>query len=257
MSIKYRSDIDGLRAVAVLLVVFYHAGFKFISGGFVGVDVFFVISGFLITSIIQKEIINSEFKLFNFYVRRIRRILPSFYVVIFFTIFFGYFLLLPSDYTLLAKSFMASSVFIANMYFWKSTGGYFNSNTDELPLLHIWSLSLEEQFYFIWPFVLIFILSTKLKKIIIPIITVVIISLFLLSEWAALMKPNAAYYFLPTRAGELLIGALLAIMVASGTKLTNTLAQWASILGAVLILYSALILSKSSVFPGSIHYYHV
>ena len=250
MSFKYRSDIDGLRAIAVLFVIFYHAGFKVISGGFIGVDVFFVISGFLITSIIQKEILNKEFKLFNFYVKRIRRILPSFYVVIFTTICCGFFLLLPSDFILLAKSFLASSIFIANMYFWKSTGGYFNSNTDELPLLHLWSLSLEEQFYFIWPFFLILVLGTKFKRFIILLLSVVVILLFAFSEWAATAKPNAAYYFLPTRAGELLIGGLLAMLVSSGVKLKQTVAEWCSILGVVLLVYSALILSKSSVFPG-------
>ncbi|WP_085301683.1 acyltransferase family protein [Colwellia polaris] len=250
MSFKYRSDIDGLRAIAVLLVIFYHAGFKVISGGFIGVDVFFVISGFLITSIIQKEILNKEFKLFNFYIKRIRRILPAFYVVIFTTIFCGFFILLPSDFTLLAKSFLASSIFIANMYFWKATGGYFNSNTDELPLLHIWSLSLEEQFYFIWPFFLILVLGAKFKKIIIPLLSVVVILLFAFSEWAAITKPNAAYYFLPTRAGELLIGGLLAILVSSGVKLKQFVAQLCSIFGVVLLVYSAFILSKSSVFPG-------
>jgi len=250
MSLKYRSDIDGLRAIAVLLVIFYHAGFKAISGGFVGVDVFFVISGFLITSIISKDIQRNEFKLFNFYIKRIKRILPSFYVVIFTTLFLGFFLLLPNDFIALAKSFIASSIFLANMFFWKVTGGYFNSNTGEMPLLHIWSLSLEEQFYFIWPFVLLFIFKSKWNKSIIPLTVIAVISIFIFSEWAAVHKPNAAYYFLPSRAGELLIGALLAITLASGFRLNPYLANYISVFGGILILGSAFSLSKSSVFPG-------
>ncbi|MBA6349452.1 acyltransferase family protein [Colwellia sp. BRX8-9] len=250
MSLKYRPDIDGLRAIAVLLVIFYHAGFKVISGGFVGVDVFFVISGFLITSIINKDIQKNEFKLFNFYVKRIKRILPSFYVVIFTTLLIGFFLLLPNDFIALGKSFLASSMFFANMFFWKVTGGYFNSSTGEMPLLHIWSLSLEEQFYFIWPFFLLFILKSRANKSIIPLTLVAVICLFIFSEWAAIHKPNAAYYFLLTRAGELLIGALLALTLASGFRLKPSLAKYLSIFGGVLILVPAFSLSKTSVFPG-------
>jgi len=250
MSFKYRPDIDGLRAIAVLLVIFYHAGFKIISGGFVGVDVFFVISGFLITSIIAQDIKENRFNFFSFYVKRIKRILPSFYLVIFTTISLGFLLLLPNDLVALSKSFLASSLFFANMYFWKVTGGYFNTSTGEMPLLHIWSLSLEEQFYFVWPVVLLVILKSRFSKSITPLIIVSIIFTFLLSEWAAINKPNAAYYYLPTRAGELLIGALLAIILASGVKLKSNLANCLSILGCVFIFGSAFGLSKASTFPG-------
>ena len=139
---NYRADIDGLRALAVLMVVFYHAGFDFIPGGFVGVDVFFVISGYLITGIILREQDEGRFSFSSFYVRRMKRILPAFYVVGFSTVFVGYFLLLPSDYVSLANSFFAASTFTANIYFWLESGGYFSSSADEMPLLHTWSLYL-------------------------------------------------------------------------------------------------------------------
>ena len=255
MSLKYRADIDGLRAIAVLLVLFYHAGFKIISGGFIGVDVFFVISGFLITSIIKEEIENKEFRLSSFYIRRVKRILPSFYLVVFTTLFLGFFLLLPSDFVNLSKSTLASSLFMANIYFWKVTGGYFNSNADEMPLLHIWSLSVEEQFYFIWPLFLIFALSNNLKRNLVLWVIAIIVFLFLFSEWVAINKPNAAYYFLPTRAGELLIGAVLAIAMSSGFRAKKNLEGLISMVGIFLILFSAFVMSESSTFPGVNSFY--
>jgi len=250
MNFKYRPDIDGLRAIAVLLVIFYHSGFNYISGGFIGVDVFFVISGYLITSIIYKDIKFNKFQLKNFYIKRVKRILPSFYVVIFTTLFFGYFLLLPNDFVVLTKSFLASAFFITNMFFWKVTGGYFSSNTGEIPLLHIWSLSVEEQFYFIWPLLLLIFIKSRLKTFILPILVVTIISTFMISEWAAINKPNAAYYFLPTRAGELLIGVFLAIYLSSTRKLKPLIAELVSITGLSLIISSALFLTELSTFPG-------
>ncbi len=250
MTLKYRKDIDGLRALAVLLVVLYHAGFSFLSGGFVGVDVFFVISGFLITSIIYKAIYSGDFSLVEFYIKRVKRILPSFYIVVITTVILGYFILLPSDFVGLAKSALASTFFVANIYFWKTTGGYFNTNTDELPLLHLWSLSVEEQFYFIWPFLLILLVKVNLKRLSFCFLVLLVIFLFLFSQWAAINKPNAAYYFLPTRAGELLLGGGLGIAIQNGFRLSRLTSSFFSLLGLGLIIGSSFVLTKSSIFPG-------
>ncbi len=247
---KYRKDIDGLRAIAVLLVVFYHAGFKVISGGFIGVDVFFVISGFLITTIIYNATQNGTPFFFNFYIKRIKRILPSFYVVILATLVFGYFILIPDDLVGLTKSILASSLFLANIYFWKTSGGYFTANTEELPLLHLWSLSVEEQFYFVWPLLLFFLVRTNSKRFIIYFTAVTITILLSFSEWAAINKPNAAYYFLPTRAGELLLGGLLSLIILNGYRIKKTTATILSYIGFLLIIIPSFFLSHNSVFPG-------
>lgn len=167
-AIKYRPDIDGLRALAVLPVVFFHAGFEFFSGGFVGVDVIFVISGFLITSIIYSEICGGRFSLLQFYERRVRRIMPALLVVLAFTLLAGYFLLLPEEFSYLGESTLATLLFIANIFFWSETG-YFAIEAKSTPLLHMWSLGVEEQFYLFFPLLLTFIhrFRTKLNLVIV------------------------------------------------------------------------------------------
>ncbi|OPH36221.1 acyltransferase [Moraxella lacunata] len=149
----YRPDIDGLRALAVLSVVAFHINENWLSGGFLGVDIFFVISGFLITSIIYREINEGKFSFQNFYIRRIRRILPVFFFVMIVGLCFGWYIFLKQDYLGLLKSAIASTAFMANFYFARQSG-YFDISNHEKPLLHIWSLSIEEQFYFIFPVIL-------------------------------------------------------------------------------------------------------
>ncbi|MCH2025389.1 MAG: acyltransferase [Verrucomicrobiales bacterium] len=150
----YRPDIDGLRAIAVIGVLFFHADLG-ISGGYVGVDVFFVISGFLITGLIIKELRNKSFSVLGFWERRARRILPALFVVTLATISLGYFFLLPAEYELLGSSVLWLSLVSSNIFFWKNTNSYFGGSAEEMPLLHTWSLSLEEQFYLIVPFALL------------------------------------------------------------------------------------------------------
>ena len=154
--IDYRPDIDGLRALAVLAVVGFHAGPGTFRGGFVGVDIFFVISGFLISSIIFKGLDRGDFSFLEFYVRRIRRIFPALMLVLAFSLVAGWYLLLIDDYRSLAKHVAAGAAFVPNFTLWQETG-YFDTDAARKPLLHLWSLGIEEQYYLVWP-LLVFLL---------------------------------------------------------------------------------------------------
>ena len=153
---KYRPEIDGLRALAVIPVILFHAGFDLFSGGFVGVDVFFVISGYLITTIIIEDLELKRFSIINFYERRARRILPALFFVMLLCIPFAWKWMLPNQIKDFAQSIVAVSLFVSNIQFWRESG-YFDSDTDEKPLLHTWSLAVEEQYYLLFPIFLIFI----------------------------------------------------------------------------------------------------
>lgn len=144
---QYRRDIDGLRAIAVMPVVSFHAGIPGFSGGFIGVDIFFVISGYLITKILYQEVLENRFSISAFYARRIRRIFPALFVVLAAVIAAGWFILTPYDMGNLGRSVLATTLFSSNFLFWKTTGGYFDGDSATLPLLHTWSLAVEEQFY--------------------------------------------------------------------------------------------------------------
>lgn len=152
---KYRREIDGLRALAIIPVVLFHAGFDSFSGGFVGVDVFFVISGYLISSIIMNDLDAGDFSVANFYERRARRILPALFLVMFISIPFSWFYLLPGDMVGFSKSLVAVPGFFSNILFWRDSG-YFGAENELKPLLHTWSLSVEEQYYLLFPILLIF-----------------------------------------------------------------------------------------------------
>jgi len=246
----YRHDIDGLRSIAVMMVVLYHFGFSSISGGFVGVDVFFVLSGFLITNIISKQIIEKTFSFETFFIRRIKRLMPALLVMVLVTLIVSGFILAPSDYARLAESVIWISSYAGNFFFWTEYGGYFSGDTREAPLLHTWSLAVEEQFYLLWP---LFIygaykwIGTN-KTIILSLVG----TLFLIwaSQYATEVTVGAAYYLLPTRAFELMIGATLALAwphIRNLSKRTNDLL---SISGIGLIIYSGITLSKYDSFPG-------
>lgn len=247
---KYRKDIDGLRSIAVMMVVLYHFGFQGISGGFVGVDVFFVISGFLISQIISKQVLDGSFSFKQFYVRRIKRLMPAMLVMVGVTFAIFSFVLLPNDYQMLSKSIIYVSAYLANIFFWKEYGGYFAGDTQEAPLLHTWSLAVEEQFYVFWPiFILLGYKGLGINKTIIATIIITIAAMFF-SEYATKITVGAAYYLLPTRAYELMIGALLAL---SWNKLPNPnkiTSDVLSISGLCMILYSAFTLTKIHSFPG-------
>ena len=205
---NYRPDIDGLRAVAVLGVILFHAGIP-LHGGYVGVDVFFVISGYLITQIILRETKEKKFSLKNFWVRRIRRILPAATLVTITTLCVGCLILDSTSFSSLGKSAIAQAIMIANVFFWRSSG-YFSEASELQPLLHTWSLSVEEQFYVVFPVLFVFLL--RRNRWTLSILGIASLASFAISIWGVSSHPSATFYLLPTRAWELAAGALLAIL---------------------------------------------
>ncbi len=205
----YRADIDGLRAFAVLSVMVYHALPQLMPGGFVGVDIFFVISGYLISQILYADLESGEFSLVGFYVRRMRRILPSLVVVLAACCLIADRFLLADELDNFARSLIASSSFVANIYFWGNTN-YFSGLAVLQPLLHLWSLSVEEQFYLIWPIALALIYSKRINPLILA-ASVGLVS-FVWSVHASATSPIAAFFAPQSRAWELMAGAILAWM---------------------------------------------
>jgi len=204
-SLAYRQDIDGLRAFAVISVVAYHAFPGILKGGFIGVDVFFVISGYLICGIILNELQQGTFSLWNFYSRRIRRIFPALIVVLATALAFGWFSLFSDEYRALGKHTFGGAAFISNFLFWRESG-YFDVAAKTKPLLHLWSLGIEEQFYIVFP-LLLWCCAKKHFRIVTVIIALCIVS-FLLNLYS--MASSAANFYSPvTRAWELLAGAAL------------------------------------------------
>lgn len=249
--LKYRPDIDGLRAIAVISVIIFHLNPDWLPGGFIGVDIFFVISGYLITSIIYSEMKDNTFSFQKFYMRRVKRILPVFFAVILTTLGLGYLIMLPGSFYELNKSAFAALFFFSNIYFAK-TGGYFE-NPDNFPLLHTWSLSVEEQYYLIWPIILLilFKLGYKHKKMITVTVSLLIISFTTAQIFAVSDKfSTLAYYLLPTRAGELLIGSILAFLHSQKNKEEYPCASVSGLAGIGLIILSLIFLQKNSIFPG-------
>ena len=248
-SFEYRKEIDGFRALAILPVVFYHAGIKLFSGGFVGVDVFFVISGYLITNIILSDIENKKFSLKNFYERRARRILPALLLVSVICIPFS-FLFFKDIYLLeFARSLVSLIFFSSNFLFW-SESGYFNTNTEFKPLTHTWSLSVEEQFYILFPIILLFLFN--FFKFFTKIFFIILFTLSLLfCVWGSFNYPNATFYLLPFRGWEIILGVLTAIyLYENKIKFKKVYNEFFSIIGFCLIFISIIFLDSKTVFPG-------
>lgn len=251
MLLDYRKDIDGLRAVAVLLVTLFHLGLP-ISGGFVGVDIFFVISGFLIASLIQKQILRDKFTFKGFYLHRMRRILPALITVIVATFIMGWFILVGKDYAQGTRLAIYSLFGFSNIYLYFKGSDYFAQDTDLIQLLHTWSLGVEEQFYFIAPIflILLFKFTYKTKWFNIILSSLVAIG-FSLSHYYALNNPSAAYYLLPSRFFELLMGVILALnystLPVSNNKIINNLL---ALLAFLLIFIPSFIITKQSIFPS-------
>lgn len=245
----YRQDIDGLRALAVLPVLFFHGGFEFFKGGYVGVDIFFVISGFLITSIILKESKTQTFSLLNFYERRARRILPALFFVMLVCIPFSWFWLPPSDLESFGGSLISTSTFWSNVFFWKESG-YFGVISELKPLLHTWSLAVEEQYYVLFPIFMIIFWRFGIRFITLFLLGVFLFSLSL-AEFGSNNYPEASFYLLPTRGWELLIGVFLAIYLEEKTQIRSLyINQTLSILGICMIFGSIIIFDDSTPFPG-------
>jgi len=245
--LTYRRDIDGLRAVAVLAVVGYHAFPASVRGGFVGVDVFFVISGFLITSILLQEAQDGRFSILNFYVRRIRRIFPALLVVMAAVLFAGWFLLLPRDFEAIGKNTLASAFFAANLVLMRGVG-YFEPSEDLNPLLHLWSLGVEEQFYIFWPLLIFLGVRFKLGRV--PAIATIALVSFAFNLWQTGQHPTANFYDPISRFWELLLGAGLAQARLSGFRLSVIPSQLASVVGSLLIGAAILIVRDTFDFPG-------
>lgn len=245
-SVTYRPDIDGLRAIAVLGVLFFHAGLG-CQGGFVGVDVFFVISGFLITSLILRDLREGTFSFVDFWARRIRRIVPALAAMTLAVVVIGYFGMFPDYYEALGKQVIALVLCVSNVKFWKETG-YFDTASDEKPLLHTWSLSVEEQFYFIIPIALFLVFRFKREKLALPLIALTCVISLVASVYAVTNHPSANFYLLPTRAWELGAGSLLAF---AGPIKNPKLREFSSFIGLALIIGCYFLFPEGVSFPGA------
>tara|TARA_B100001121_G_scaffold278771_1_gene269566 strand:- start:461 stop:2500 length:2040 start_codon:yes stop_codon:yes gene_type:complete len=247
---NYRSEIDGLRALAVLPVVFYHAGFELFSGGYVGVDVFFVISGYLITSIILRELNDNTFSLKIFYERRARRILPALTFIIIVSSFFAFIFLTKSELVGFFQSVKATLLFYSNFYFWKSTP-YFKTDSDFEPLLHTWSLSIEEQFYIVFPITLLFLYKFYKNKIFVFFVLVFFSSLFICQFLASKTGGTLNFYFTLSRAWELALGSICAyILTYKKLSFSETFKNFISIIGFILIFISVFYFDKKTLYPS-------
>ncbi|MDX5386345.1 MAG: acyltransferase [Marinobacter sp.] len=248
--ISYRPDIDGLRAVAVLAVVLFHAGFEEFSGGFVGVDVFFVISGYLIGSIVLKELESGSFTFRGFYERRVRRILPALFVVLIVTAVAGYFLLLPDEFVALGQASLATLFFGSNIYFWDKKSTYFGLDINTEPLLHTWSLGVEEQFYLFFPLLLWTLYKRGLSRNqLFAVFTLLFAASLALNLVATPFYTKFSFYMIPARAWELLLGVMLALGVLPEVRRAG-LAAVLAMAGLVLVLGTVLLLEEGALFPG-------
>jgi peptidoglycan/LPS O-acetylase OafA/YrhL len=248
--LSYRAEIDGLRAVAVIPVILFHAGFNLFGGGFIGVDVFFVISGYLISTIILLDMNDGNFSILNFYERRARRILPALFFVMFASLPFAWLWLIPEDMIPFSKSLVAVSVFASNVLFWL-TGNYFETNAELKPLLHTWSLAVEEQYYLFFPIFLMFAWRFGKRSILVILIATFIISLTV-AQWASINMPKAAFYLLPTRGWELLTGVFVTFIYIKYEKscLAAFVSQLGSLAGILLVAYAVFAFDKNTPFPS-------
>jgi len=255
-ALPYRPDIDGLRAVAVCAVLAYHAFPTLLTGGFIGVDIFFVISGYLISQIIITGLQSGNFSLAEFYRRRVRRILPALLLVLAACGIFGWFALLPTELLWLGRSMSWCAPFLANIYFARTGAGYFEKVEDLNPLLHLWSLGVEEQFYIVWPVLLLLVA----KRGMIPGLLIAVLTLSLaISVWGAWHDPRRYFYFPVSRGWEFTLGAILVVFQAHGPRANIadnasrrfwSAAQACSLAGLVLIAASAAFLTARLAIPG-------
>jgi len=244
--VKHRPDIDGLRAVAIVPVVLFHAGIAGIPGGFTGVDVFFVISGYLITGILLEDIARGQFSIARFYERRVRRILPALFAVLV-AVSAATVVMMPGDARDFGRSLVATLFFCSNVLFWKQTD-YFQGPAESKPLLHTWSLAVEEQFYIFFP-LLLYVVARFFKKRYAAVLAVIAVASFALSVYGVHANRTAAFYLLPTRAWELLIGGLLAVRVLRPVR-SVAVANALAIVGLGLLAYGFVRVSGVVPFPG-------
>jgi len=247
----HRPEIDGLRALAVLPVILFHGGFALFSGGYVGVDVFFVISGFLITSIILDERIAGIFSIAGFYERRARRILPALFFVMLACIPVAWIWMLPQELGSFGQSLVAVSLFVSNMLFWR-TSGYFDLAADQKPLLHTWSLGVEEQFYLVFPLLIAFLWRFGTRRLLTILAAGSLVS-FLASDWMLSKHAVGSFFLAPARAWELFAGSLLAAAeapVALHEIVSKRMREGLGAIGLALILTPVFVYGPSTPFPG-------
>jgi peptidoglycan/LPS O-acetylase OafA/YrhL len=247
---KYRREIDGLRALAVIPVILFHAGFGAFSGGYVGVDIFFVISGYLITTILVTDLQADNFSLVDFYERRTRRILPGLFFVVLTTVPLAWILLPPSELVSFSKSVSAVSLFISNFFFWRD-GGYFITAAELKPLVHTWSLAVEEQYYIFFPVFLMLFWRFGRKTVLWVVIFLAAISLTI-AQIGSVLNPIPNFLLLPSRAWELAVGAVAAFYLLEKNHHTvdTTIKQFFSLCGFSLILTSIFLYDRETPFPS-------
>ncbi len=246
-ALAYRPEIDGLRALAVIPVLLFHANLG-IPGGYVGVDVFFVISGFLITSILLRDILADRFSYISFLERRIRRIVPAMLTTVAATMLVSWFVLLPDDYKRLGKAAISQVFMVSNFYHW-SVAGYFGQSAESLPLLHTWSLSVEEQYYLLLPAMLVAV--GWWKKSLIPVFIVLVgAASFMACCWLTPRYRDFSFYMLPIRAWELLLGSILASAGASGFSSRKWVRETVSLCGLLAIVVAMATFKSTTSFPG-------
>ncbi|NQY44066.1 MAG: acyltransferase, partial [Legionellales bacterium] len=253
INFKYRPDIDGLRAIAILSIIIYHMNDTLITGGFVGVDIFFVISGYLISLQTFKEINYNIWSIKEFYRRRIKRIIPALFVLIITVLVFSQQLMLPNDALKTAKSSIWALFSVANFYFWLHLDtSYFAPASTQVPLLHLWTIGVEEQFYLFWPLITVFIYKINQRYVFFSILIILAITSFIFSEWFYFISPKFTYYMLPARVGEFIIGILAAGLVFNYhyIKIPKKICCCANLLGTILIFASLIFLHENDIFPG-------
>lgn len=244
----YRPEVDGLRAISVLAILFFHAGFAWASGGFIGVDVFFVISGYLITRNIMHDIELKRFSFLQFYVRRIKRLFPALFVTLALVLAVAYLLFSPTDLERLGQSLQYAIVSLSNFFFW-SEAGYFNEASEFKPLLHTWSLAVEEQYYLIWPALLVGLSLIKKKGTLLVFLLAVMAGSLLLNYLYLQSDPSAVFFLLPFRVFEFALGGLCVLLFSLkfSHKILNELAV---VLGLTLIIAAVLLFDQATPFPG-------
>ncbi|WP_066801117.1 acyltransferase family protein [Sphingomonas soli] len=248
----YRPEIDGLRAIAVVAVMLFHARIAGAAGGFTGVDIFYVISGYLISGIILRETAHGSFTFAGFYARRARRILPALFAVMLASVAAAWLVLFPAAMERFGQSLLASLAFGANFFFWRTSDDYFAPSADLDPLLHLWSLSIEEQFYIFYP-ALFVLLIHRGRRFLLPSVALAAVASFALSEVLSHLRAGINFYMLPTRGWELLAGALLAVSETRARApfaLSRRLREAGSCAGLVMILAPMAVIDRSVPFPG-------
>jgi peptidoglycan/LPS O-acetylase OafA/YrhL len=244
----YRSEIDGLRALAVIPVVLYHAGFAVFRGGFVGVDVFFVISGYLITGNIYGEMAEDRFSIIDFYERRVRRILPALYLVTIACLPFAWLWLFPREFVDFGRSVVSVCLFASNIFF-NGQIDYFTANTQTWPLIHTWSLAVEEQFYLFFPLLLLFSRGLSRRSLILLLAALSAVSLGW-ADWQSRADPQSDFYLLPTRAWELGLGAVVALIPKAGLALDRRLAEVLALIGLSSLAFAIFCFRPDMPLPG-------